>query len=56
MHMVGVLYEALWEPVFTLSSEEHLKSAQRSWIVCSLSGRLWSYFSVIVFPPVHALG
>lgn len=31
MHIVGVLYEALWEPVFTLSGRKHLKTAQRNW-------------------------
>lgn len=29
MHMAGVLYQALWEPVFILSSREHLKTIQR---------------------------
>lgn len=34
MHMVGVLYEALWEPVFTLSGGDHLNTVLRCW--CSL--------------------
>lgn len=43
--MVGVLYQALWEPVFTLSGGEHLNSVQRSW--CSLLA--WQEV-VILFP------
>lgn len=34
MHMAGVLYQALWEPVFTPSSGEHLSTVLRCW--CSL--------------------
>lgn len=34
MRVVGVLYGALWEPVFTLSGGEHLKTAHHS--RCSL--------------------
>lgn len=43
--MVGVLYQALWEPVFTLSGGEHLNSVQRS--RCSLLA--WREV-VILFP------
>lgn len=51
MHMVGVLYQALWEPVFTLSGGEHLKTVQRSW--CSLLA--WREVVIllsVISPPV----
>lgn len=37
MHVAGVLYQALWEPVFVLSGGEHLNTVQRCW--CSLLAR-----------------
>lgn len=45
MHIVGVLYQALWEPVFTPSSGEHLSTVLRCW--CSLLA--WQEV-VILFP------
>lgn len=45
MHVVGVLYEALWEPVFTLSGGSHFNADQLS--RCRLVAR-WEV--VILFP------
>lgn len=53
MRVVGVLYEALWEPVFALSGGRHLNADQRSW------RRLLAWREVVIlFPfalfPSHA--
>lgn len=45
MRVVGVLYEALWEPVFTLSGGRHLYADQRSW------RRLLAWREVVILFP-----
>lgn len=50
MHMAGVLYQALWEPVFTPSSGEHFSTVLRCWSSLLAWREVVILFSYIGFP------